>query len=692
LNKNEYEKEIDFLIGDMTLEEKVDMLHAEGPFNTGGVKRLDVPPLMMDDGPMGVRCEFKPHKWEPLGCSYDFVTYLPSNMALASTWNTELAYRMGTVLGREARGRGKDVILAPGINIIRSLLCGRNFEYMSEDPCLISRLAVPFIKGIQEQDVAACVKHFAMNNQEYNRLTVNVEADERTLREIYLPGFKAAVCEANCHTIMSAYNKFRGTFCSHNSYLLKDILRDEWNFKGIVISDWGAVHDTLAPAENGLDIEMSTDDKYDEYYFAEKLIELVKKGKIKESVLDEKIRNILRLMFTLKMFGDNPRSKGAYNTAENREETLNIARESVVLLKNKTSVLPLNIEKTKKLTVIGENAERKHSDGGGSARVKSLYEAGPLMGLKMLLGGNSDIEYFRGYSENESESEELLNEAVDAAESAQQVVLFVGLNHDYDTEGRDRKDMYLPYRQDELIKRVLEANKNTVVVIFSGSPVDMNAWIDKADTLVQCWYCGMEGGYALAETLFGLVNPSGRLPITMPVIYEDTPVVKMGEYPGDSDVHYNDGLYVGYRYYDAFDIKPQFCFGHGLSYTNFNYTNLKVVVSEGADDVAVKVTADVSNTGERVGAEVVQLYIADYESTLIRPSKELKGFKKLFLQPGETKTIEIDLDKNAFSFYDSSQKTWVCEKGCFDIKIGGSSRDIRLTKNITIKDTIKYTT
>ncbi|MDP4088277.1 MAG: glycoside hydrolase family 3 C-terminal domain-containing protein, partial [Bacillota bacterium] len=515
-NNEAAENKIEELIGSMTLEEKVSMCHGAGLFRTAAVERLGIPPLKMSDGPMGVRKEFPNDNWNSLDYSDDFVTYLPCNTALAATWNRELAYESGRVLGDEARGRGKDVILAPGINIHRSPLCGRNFEYMSEDPYLISQMAVPFIKGVQENDVAACVKHFALNNQETERLAVNVEVDERTLREIYLPGFEAAVKEGNSYTIMGAYNKYRGTHCSHNDYLINDVLKGQWSYDGVVISDWGAVHDTFEAAYNGLDIEMNVTSSFNEHFMADPLIEKVRSGEIKEEAVNEKVRRILRLMFKLKMF-DHDRFKGAYNTREHREKALDTAREAVVLLKNENSMLPLNEKKIKRLAVIGDNAERLHSNGGGSAEIKALYEISPLLGLKMKLGGNTEVGFARGYSsEADADKEKLMKEALQIAKAADTVVFVGGLNHSFDTEGLDRTDLKLPYGQDELIKRIVEVNKNTVVVMISGSPVEMNEWIDDAAAVVQSWYSGIEGGYALAEVLLGDVNPSGKLPVTFP--------------------------------------------------------------------------------------------------------------------------------------------------------------------------------
>lgn len=683
------EEKIEELLKQMTLREKVALIHGNGLFRTEGVERLGIPPLNMSDGPMGVRKEFPNASWEAIDNSDDYVTYLPCNTALAATWNTELAYESGKVLGDEARGRGKDVILAPGINMVRSPLCGRNFEYMGEDPYLAARISVPFIKGVQEHDVAACVKHFALNNQETDRLAINVEVDERALREIYIPAFEAAVKEGNSYTIMGAYNKFRGTFCSHNNYLLNNILKGEWGYDGVVISDWGAVHDTYEAANNGLDIEMNVTYNFDEYFMANPLIEAVEAGKVEEKVIDEKARRILRLMHKIKIF-NKERYQGAYNTPEHREKTLNTARESIVLLKNQEGFLPLDKSKIKTLAVIGDNAEKLHSNGGGSAEIKALYEISPLLGLKMKLGGNIKIIFARGYSENEELKQQLFEEAIETAKNADAVIFVGGLTHKLDSEGIDKPDLKLPYGQDELVEELLEVNKNTTVVMLSGSPIDMGPWLEKAPAVVQTWYNGMEGGYALAEVLLGDVNPSGKLPVTFPKTIENSPAHCIGEFPGDKDVHYKEGIFIGYRYFSTFEVEPLFCFGHGLSYTTFDYSGIQVSQEASEEDMNIKVTVDVANTGDRAGAEVVQLYISDVEASVKRPVKELKGFSKIFLTNGEKQTAVFELDKSALAFYNESERCWQVESGEFEILVGSSSEDIRQSFRINVEKEYKF--
>ena len=697
---------IEEIISKLTLEEKVGMCHGAGLFRTAGIKRLNIPPLKMSDGPMGVRQEFPDASWEPVGNSNDFVTYMPCIAALAATWNINLAYEAGNVLGSEARGRGKDVILGPGINIVRSPLCGRNFEYMSEDPYLSGKMGAKFIRGVQEKnDVSVCVKHFAINNQETERLNVEILADERTLREIYFPAFETAVKEGNPYSVMTAYSKLWGYHCSHNKRLIKEILEGEWGFEGVTISDWGAVHDTVEAANAGLDIEMSVTFNFDDYFFANPLIKAVKEGKVKESEIDEKVRRILNLMYKINMFSED-RESGSYNTFEHRQTALDIARESIVLLKNEKKLLPFNKKKIKTIAVIGENANVVHSNGGGSAEIKALYEVTPLLGINMELGGNTEIKYCKGYSSNLKDKDKLIKEAVEAAKNSDAVVIVGGLKHvadnlelednalkvsddksikyRIDSEGYDRSDLKLPYEQDELINKVLEVNDNTAVIILSGSPVDMSQWSDKASTIVQTWYNGIEGGTALAEVLFGKVNPSGKLTVTFPKKLEDCPAHKLGEFAGIETVKYGEGVFVGYRYFSSYDVEPLFCFGHGLSYTEFKYDNLQVLVEEKGDDLKALVSYDITNIGEIEGAEISQVYVEDLESSVHRPNKELKGFNKISLLPGETKRVELSLDNRAFAFYDVNKNKWNVEKGEFNIMIGSSVEDIRLSQKICV--------
>ena len=704
------ENKIEEILSKLTLEEKIGMIHGAGLFRTEGVERLGIKPLKMSDGPMGVRNEFPDNSWVPYGYSDDYVSYLPSNLALASTWSRELAYKEGYVLGNEARGRGKDIILAPGINIGRTPLCGRNFEYMSEDPCLTKEMAVPYIKGVQENDVAACVKHFAVNNQETERLNVDVVVSDRALREIYFPAFEAAVKEGNSYSMMSAYNKIWGEYCSHSQKLLKEILREEWGFDGVLVSDWSAIHSTKEAAQAGMDIEMSVTYNFHEYFFANPMIEAVKNGEVKEEVINEKIRNILRLMYKINMFSED-RKKGAYNSFENREKTLEIARESIVLLKNEENILPLKEKEIKKLAVIGENADVRHSLGGGSAEIKALYEITPLLGLKMKLGGNTEVKYSKGYTYKEEEKESLLNEAIALAKECDAVIFVGGLKHtkedfnlfqnalksskdekeviNIDSEGNDKTDMSLPYNQNQVIEELLKVNENTVIVMSTGSPVDMRSFNNKAKAIVQTTYNGMEGGYALAEVLFGYVNPSGKLPVTIPEKLEDSPAHSIGEFPGNEKVKYDEDIFVGYRYFTSYGVKPLYSFGHGLSYTSFKYDNLEVKVNE-ENNLEVEVSLNITNIGEYKGKEVVQLYINDKEASVKRPKLELKAFEKIELDINETKKVEFKLDKKAFAFYSEDKNSWIVESGIFNILIGSSVEDIRLQKEINLEKGIEF--
>ena len=674
----------------LTLEEKIGMIHGAELFSTAGVKRLNIPPLVMSDGPMGVRNEFEPANWKPIGLTDDYVTYLPCNSALAATWNRNLARDTGSVLGEEARGRGKDIILAPGVNIKRSPLCGRNFEYFSEDPYLTKEMAVPYIEGVQSFDVAACVKHFAANSQETERLNVEVEIEEKALREIYLPAFYDAVKKAGSYTIMGAYNRLYGEYCCESDFLLKKILRDEWQYDGVVISDWGGVHDTEKAAKSELDIEMSVTYDFDDYCMANPLKEKVEAGEIDESVIDEKVLRILHLMKKLHMF-DGKRKTGVYNTPGHRKAALHVARESIVLLKNEDKVLPLSKKELKKVLLIGENAQCIHSNGGGSAEIKALYELSPLMGIKTHLGGKVKVDYASGYCREEKSEESgqnwqetslqngggsigktdtsqeealvkkrnaLKEEALQLAgdKSYDRVIFVGGLNHDHDTEGNDRADMALPYGQDELISQLFAVREDMLVVMIGGSSVDMTAWEEKAHTLVWSYYAGMEGGNALADVLFGDVNPSGKLPETFYKNHMDCSAHALGEFPGGKTVAYKEGKYVGYRYHEKYHIEPLFPFGHGLSYTSFAYRKMSVKPG--------MVSCYVKNTGKNPGSETAQAYQLVQDGADV--VKELKGFEKVYLEPGEEKLVEIAVEGNG---------PYAVGSSLFDIRLQG---DIKL--------------
>lgn len=739
-NDKKMENQIEKLLKKLTLDEKIAMIHAAGLFQTGAVERLDIPPLKCSDGPMGVRCEFHNERWIPTGNNDDNVTYLPSNSALASTWNPELAKQSGHVLGEEARGRGKDVILAPGINIKRDPLCGRNFEYMSEDPKLAATLAVPFIKGVQENDVAACVKHFACNVQETDRLMVDTIVDERTLYEIYLPAFKAAVQEGGSYSLMGAYNKINGTHCCENKELLDFILREEWGYDGTVISDWGAVHKTKEAAEVTMDVEMSVFADFDNYMFANPLKEAIEKGEVSESSVNSKVRNILRMMFRLKMIGKqkSTRKSGTYNTLAHREAVHRTAQESMILLKNENNKLPLNKDKVKKIAVIGQNAAKIHSDGGGSAEIKALYEISPLMGIKTYLGGNVEVVYAPGYyipekpktfdhnwqetsldelegtnigmlSKEEIEAQKanqdeeaafrkeeeekaaqkekdaqliheknkkLFEEAVALAKEADEVIFTGGLNHNFDSEGFDREDMKLPFEQDLLIAELLKVRKDIIITFIGGSPVEM-PWRDEAETILWSYYAGMETGNAFAEIIFGEVNPSGKLAETFPAKYEDCITAKNGQSGIRGTINLSEGLYYGYRYFDKERIAPAFCFGHGLSYTKFTYNNLTLKQEKEGSKI-VKVSFTVKNTGKKAGAETAQVYIAPISPKADRPVKELKAYKKIKLQPGKSGKVTLTLSPQDFAYFDTDIHGFIADAGDYEILVGASCEDIRL--------------
>lgn len=679
------EKRVEDLLSRMTLEEKLALVHADSKFTTAAIPRLGLPRRWLSDGPHGVREDVGPDTWVPAGRTDDFASLMPALIGLASSWNVELASAYGKVIGEEARQRGKQIMLGPGMNIMRTPLNGRNFEYPGEDPFLSSRMVVNYIRAVQAQDVSSCAKHFAANDQETDRGRVNVEMDERALREIYLRPFQAAVQEANVHTIMSAYNKFRGTYCSENDYLLNKILKEEWGFKGLVMSDWAGTHSTKGAVLGGLDLEMGTDIlPYDKFFLAGAFRDGLNSGEFPMAVLDDKVRRNLRQILTVKTI--EGRASGALNTKAHQATARSVAEESIVLLKNDSEALPLDSKKVKSIAVIGENATLLQAYSGGSARIKVFYEITPLEGILRRAGSDATITYSQGYAEKPNE--ELAPRAIRAASQADVVIYIGGLNHrlGYDAESKDRPDMKLPYYQDELLQRVVEANPRTIVVLFGGGPMEMGPWLAKVPAVLQVWYPGMEGGNAIARVLFGDVNPSGKLACTFPKRLEDSPAHAMGNYPGkDLVVKYEEGLLVGYRWFDTKNVEPLFPFGFGLSYTKFEYSNLRLV--PGTKDGMLTAEFDIKNSGARDGAEVAQLYVQDLKPRLPRPVKELKGFGKVFLKAGEMKTVSIALDRNAFAFYDPAQKGWASEKGEFKILVGSSSRDIRLEGSTRLTQT-----
>lgn len=705
--KVQMEKRIEKLIKKMTLEEKVGLLHGNSKFYVAGVERLGIPEWSLSDGPHGVRAEINRHDWAYAGWTNDSASYFPTGTAFAAAWNPELAYRRGEVLGEEARWRKKDVLLGPGVNIIRSPLCGRNFEYMSEDPYMNSVLAVAYIKGLQSRDVACSVKHFAVNNQETNRTTVDVECSERALREIYLPAFKAAVQEGGALTVMAAYNKFRGEFCAENNYLVRKILRNEWGFDGVYVTDWGAAHSTVPSMEAGLDLEMGTlIDKYEDWYYANPLIEAVKSGKIPMSLVDEKVGDVLRVMIKTNVLDPKKRfGPGSMNTKEHQQATYDAAAEAIVLLKNQNNLLPLDFSSIKSLAVIGDNATRKHSNGGLSSEIKAVYEVTPLEALRAKWGDKVDIRFAQGYeklstfvegsnngqssgtfSSKTQESDALLKEAVEVARTSDVALLVCGLNHDYDTESFDRLNMDIPYGQVELIQEVVKANPRTIVVMIAGSPLNMAAVDICSPAIVWAWFNGMEGGNALVDVLSGKVNPSGKMPFTTPVSLDQSPAHALGNFPGrDLKVNYEEDILVGYRWFDTKGLPVVYPFGYGLSYTTFGYSNLNTDKETYDQADTIQATFTLTNTGDREGAEVAQLYVSDPVCSVMRPVKELKGFKKVFLKPGESRRITLDIPVSSLAFYSEAQSQFVVEPGEFILQLGASVSDIKQRISVEVK-------
>ena len=701
------EERIEDALGRMTLEEKIDMLHAQSKFSSAGVPRLGIPEIWTTDGPHGIRPEVLWDEWDQAGWTNDSCVAFPALTCLAATWNEEMSALYGKSIGEEARYRNKSVLLGPGVNIYRTPLNGRNFEYMGEDPYLAARMVVPYVQGVQSNGVATCVKHYALNNHEVNRHTTNVIVDDRALYEIYLPAFKAAVQEGGTWAIMGSYNLYRDQHCCHNEYLLEDILRGAWGYDGVVISDWGGTHDTDQAIRNGLDLEFGswtdglkagTKNAYDNYYLAYPYLEKIRNGEIGTEELDAKVRRILRLAYRTVM--DRTRPLGSLCSDAHYEAARKIGGEGIVLLKNEEDLLPMKVEAGMKILVVGENAIKMMTVGGGSSSLKVQREISPLEGIAERFGDVAEVVYERGYvgdvtgeyngvttGQNLKESrtaEELIADAVAAAEDADYVIFVGGLNksNHQDCENTDRAGLGLPYGQDAVIEALAAATDRLIVVNISGNAVAM-PWPGEVPSILQGWYIGSEAGHAIADVLSGDVNPSGKLPFTFPAKLEDVPAHSLGEYTGVSrqdtvDIRYNDGIYVGYRWADLQKkTKPLFAFGHGLSYTEFEYGKPVLDSEEMNQDGTVTVSVEVSNVGEREGQEVVQLYVGDRKSSLPRPLKELKGFSKISLAPGESRVVDFTVDRDDLSFFDPEKHEWVAEPGVFDIYIGAASDDIR---------------
>jgi len=704
-NMTEMDKKIEKILSQLTLEEKVALCHAQSKFSSPGVPRLGIPEIWMSDGPHGVRGEINWDNWGYAGWTNDSITAFPALTALAATFNPDLAYEYGFALGEEAGYRKKDIILGPGVNIYRTPLNGRNFEYMGEDPFLASTMVVPYIKGVQKNGVSACVKHFALNNQEKWRGHISVNLSDRALHEIYLPAFKAAVQQGEVWSVMGAYNKLRGQHTTHHELLINEILKGDWDYDGVLITDWGSAHDTKEAANNGLDIEMgswtngltaSQDFAYDDYYLARPFLEMLKSGEIEEEVVDDKVRRILRLMFRTNM---NPtRNNGRMNNQEHHDVARAVATEGIVMLKNDEQFFPIDPTKKLKIAVIGENATRSMTVGGGSSELKAQYEISPLEGIKARFK-DATIVYAMGYASGPSaygreipskyNADELRNEAVETAKNAD-VVLYVGglnKNHFQDCEGADRKSYGLPFEQDELIKELVEANPNIGVVLISGNAVEM-PWLKNVKGLMQAWYLGSDAGYAIADVVSGDKNPSGKLPFTFPVKLEDNAAHYFGElsYPGDSiNQYYKEDILVGYRWHETKKIEPQFAFGYGLSYSTFNLSDINTDKKNYHSGDKITVSCSVKNTGNVDGAEVVQVYIGKPNSEVDRAIKELKGFKKVevALNNSEQVTVTIDVDKLAY--YNATTANWELEKGDYFVYVGNASNKIAKKIKINIE-------
>jgi len=709
------DERIEDVLRQLTLDEKIALIHAQSKFSSPGVARLGIPDFWTDDGPHGVRPDVLWDEWEQAGQTNDSCVAFPALTCLAASWNPEMSRLYGESLGEEARYRNKSMILGPGINILRTPLGGRNFEYFGEDPWLTSRMVIPYIQGLQSKGVSACVKHFTLNNDENYRHQVNVIVSDRALHEIYLPGFKAAVTEAGTWGLMGAYNLYQNVHVGHHEYLFKKILRGDWNYDGVIVSDWGGTHDTEQSIKSGLDMEFGTwtdglswgaSNAYDNYYMAQPYKRLIQQGKYGTTELDEKVRHILRLFFRTTMRTDRPRgflcSKAHYDAA------LRIAQEGIVLLKNKGNLLPIDPARAPRILVVGENAIKMMTVGGGSSSLKVQREILPLDGIKARYG-SANVDYARGYvgdtiqsyngvtvgrSLYETRSEQtLIDEAVDKARKADYVIMFGGLNKSdhQDAEGFDRNDYGLPYAQNRLIEALVKANPNFVYVNISGNPVEL-PFIDKLPALVQGWFLGSESGEALASVIAGDVNPSGKLPYSWYRTLNDCAAHALDAFPGIwrpdhqiIDEEYKEGIYVGYRWLDKQNLKPTFAFGYGMSYTTFTIGDVKASQKELGQGGTISFTTTVTNTGKRAGAETVQLYVHDSKSTIDRPYKELKAFKKVYLEPGQSQQVTLTIGTDALSYYDEASSSWKAEPGEFIALVGNASDNLKHSCKFTLK-------
>ena len=709
----QYDARIDGILAEMTLDEKLKMLYGVRMFTSAGVPRLGIADFEFADGPFGIREELEAGSWSPAGLGNDLATYFPSGSALAATWSPELAYRYGAAIGTEGRLRGKDMVLGPAINIQRIPTGGRAYEYFSEDPFLSARLSTGYTKGAQDVGIAVCLKHFALNNQENNRGMVDVIISPRAMREIYLPPFESAVKEGDAWGVMAAYNKIDGQWCSENHLLLEKILRDEWGFSGLVVSDWGGTHSTVDAIKNGLNIEMPNG-----RYFGAPLVEAVKEGAVSEDIIDQRVREILRVRLHVKPVPAKEANQVVTSRPESMQTAYDVASKAIVLLKNEKGQLPLDVKKYKTIAVIGENATQTTAMGGVGAGVKTLYEITPLQGLKDRLGNSANIVYARGYrgfvrrefqfgqpppSPYGEADAVLMKEAVRVAKDADIVLFFGGTNREVETEGSDRVSIQLPSGQDDVIKAIAGVNPNIVTIIVSGGPVDLNVVEEHSPAIVMSWFNGSEGGHALADVLLGRLSPAGRLPFTLPLKLEDSPAYALGNYPqtgevksdifvslvdgtqtektvsGDRNVaYYSEEILVGYRWFDSRNIRPMFPFGHGLTYSDFEYADIGVDKVKYSVNETIKVSFRLCNIGNREAEEVVQLYVHHPESGIFRAEKELKSFDRVALEPGETKTVTLEIPVSSLRYWDEDRYGWELEEGSIEILVGASAGDIRL--------------
>lgn len=702
--KNEViESKIDSILPLLTLEEKVDMCHAQSKFSTKGVERLGIPEIWMSDGPHGVRAEISWDSWDYAGWTNDSITAFPALTCLAASFNPNLASQFGVSIGEEALYREKDVLLGPGVNIYRTPLNGRNFEYLGEDPFLASTMVVPYIKGVQKNNVAACVKHFALNNQEHWRSTINVEVSDRALHEIYLPAFKAAVQDANVWAIMGAYNKFRGQYTTHHELLTKKILKQDWAFDGVVISDWSSAHNTMEAAINGLDMEMGTGtdglgtttaNHYDSYYLASAFLKAIKNGDIKESVVNDKVRRILRLMYRTTLKPD--RGFGKINTKAHHDVARQVAQEGIVLLKNENNFFPIEDKQGVTIAVIGENATRSMTAGGGSSELKPQFEISPLEGLKKrykkakiihAMGYHTGPSVYDNIIPSKLNQDSLRIQAIETAKKADIVLYVGGLNksHLQDCEGDDRQSYELPYNQEALISQLQAVNSNLGMLLVTGNAVE-TPWLSQINGLLQTWYLGSMAGNAIADVVSGDVNPSGKLPFSFSKKIEDNAAHAFGElsYPGDgTNQHYKEDILVGYRWFDTKKIEPQYAFGFGLSYTNFNLTDIKTNATKFNTNDTITVSCNVTNSGDFDGSEVVQVYVGKKNSKVKRALKELKGFEKIHVKKGASHKVNIEIPISKLAYYNENKSSWDIEAGDYLIYVGNASNHI--TENILVK-------